>query len=185
MGNDMNRPRSAFSYAAHAGLPMGIYLSVLSLCVLASLRLDFLPMLILPLLIGVPVILFFMMRRTAADNPSLRRLSPLWLMGIYTFIFGSLICALVSNLYIMMVEPDFVARYLEQTIINMESLSDAGEFDAQISMMREALAKNTLPGSMQFVSTMAWSTCFFGSILSLLIAAILSVRRPGYPSPQS
>ena len=155
---------------------MGIYLSAMSLCLLGSLRIDFLSLLILPLVCALPVVLYRLMRAVFDAEPSCRRVSSLWLMGIYTFIFGSLICALVSDVYILTVEPGFVKDYIMRAIHDMEAQPDSAMFSSQIELMHRAVESRALPGCLQFIASMAWSTCFFGSLLSLFMAWLLMAR---------
>lgn len=173
------KEKSVFLYAAEAGVPMGIYLTAMSMCLLASLRIDSLPLLLLPLLLGLPAVLYFLMRRVRDIDPRCRRVAPLWLMGIYTFIFGTLICVLVSDLYIMWAEPHFVTDYISRAIADMKSLPAAPQLSEQADLLQAALDSHALPSSMQFVASMGWATCFFGSMLSLLMAALLTFRAPG------
>lgn len=175
--NIASSTRSVMGHAAHAGLPMGLYLTAVSMCLLGSLKVDVLPILMLPLVCGIPIVLYRLMKRTCTEDPSCCRVSSLWLMGIYTFIFGSLICALVSNLYIVFIEPGFVKDYIMMAIRDLESSPNAEAFASQIDLMHRAVEGHALPGSMQFVASMAWTTCFFGSLLSLITARVLTWRR--------
>lgn len=172
------RPKSVFMYAAEVGVPMGLYLTAMSMCLLASLKFPGLPVLVLPLMCGVPVVLYFLMRRVRDTDERCRRVSSLWLMGIYTFIFGSLICALVSDLYVMFAEPHFVRDYVALALQELESAPDPSQFASQTDLLRSALNSHALPGNMQFIASMGWATCFAGSLLSLITAAILAPRRP-------
>lgn len=153
---------------------MGLYLTVISMCLLASLRVEVLPLLILPLLCGVPLVLWRILRRICDQEPAYRRLSPLWLAGIYTFIFGTLICCLISALYIVLAEPRFVSDYIAGALRALEGRPDAEAFGSQIDLMHRAIEGKVLPGSLQFVASMGWATCFFGSMLSLIEAFLLS-----------
>ena len=90
----MEDTKSVYKYAAEAGVPMGLYLTAMSACLLLSLRLPQLPVLMFPLLFGLPFFTAWLLRRIASDAPHYNKVSALWLAGIYTFIFGSLICCL-------------------------------------------------------------------------------------------
>ena len=81
-----------------------------------SLRIEALPMLLLPLAAGFPVMLGFIMRRISRDEPSYMKISALWLGGIYSVIFGTLICCLLSALYLMFVDPGFIHSYVGSAI---------------------------------------------------------------------
>lgn len=165
--------KSIYKYAAEAGVPVGLYLSLMSACLLLSLRIDFLPTLILPLAIGFPFLLGFLMRRIARQEPSYLKISALWLGGIYSVIFGTLICSLLSALYLTFVEPTFVSLYVSNAIATIQSSPLAGEYAATTELMQEAIDAHLLPSGLEFVSTMGWCTCFAGSMLSLLLSAII------------
>ncbi|MBD5203509.1 MAG: DUF4199 domain-containing protein [Bacteroidales bacterium] len=175
MNSSETRPKSVFMYAAEAGVPMGLYLTVISLCLLASLKVAALPILAFPLLCGVPVVQYRLMRKVRDADARMRRLSSLWLLGIYIFIFGTLVCTLISDIYIMVFEPHFVRDYLQMALREMEGGGE--QYASQIRILQEAIDSHSIPGNLQFIASMAWATCFFGSILSLLIAGLLSVRR--------
>lgn len=162
--------KSIYKYAAEAGIPVGIYLSVMSACLLLSLKVDILPMLIFPLAIGFPFLLARIMRGIARQQPAYLKVSALWLAGIYSVIFGSLICTFLSALYLTFVEPSFVSAYVANAIATIESSPMAAEYEATTSLMREAMDSHMLPSGIEFISTMAWCTCFSGSILSLILA---------------
>lgn len=169
--------KSVYKHAAESGVPMGFYLTLMSACLLLSVRLPQISMLTLPLLIGLPFFTAWLMKRIVAQSPAYRRVSPLWLAGIYIYIFGTLICTFLSLLYVMFVEPHFVREYFEMAIAGVERGGLGGEYAASIASIRKAIDNNALPTGVQFVTSMAWATCFFGSLLSLLIAAVLSRGR--------
>lgn len=166
--------KSIYKYASEAGLPAGLYLSVMSACVLLSVKFPALPMFLLPLCIGFPFLLWVLIRQISRNEPSYNKFSSLWLGGIYTVIFGSLICMFLSALYIVFFEPDFVNLYVNNALVAVESSPFASEYEASINMMHEAIEAHILPSGLEFLTTMAWFTCFCGSILSLLIALIMS-----------
>ncbi|MDE6578896.1 MAG: DUF4199 domain-containing protein [Muribaculaceae bacterium] len=168
---------SIYRYAAHAGIPVGIYLSIISACLLFSLKVPFLPLLIFPLLIGFPFLLGYLMERIARERPEYRRVATLWLGGIYAVIFGTLICTLLSALYIKFVDPGFVYSYISNAIATIESSPMAADYSSTVDLMRQAIEAHLLPNGMEFVSSLAWSTCFCGSLLSLFLACILARRK--------
>lgn len=166
--------RSIYKLAAEAGLPTGLYLSVMSGCLLMSIKMPSLPMLLLPLCIGFPFLLWIMMKKISKEEPSYSKFSSLWLGGIYTVIFGTLICMFLSSLYIVGIEPGFVGLYIQNAIATVEASPFAAEYQSTVALMQEALNAHILPSGLEFLTTMAWFTCFTGSILSLGIALIMS-----------
>lgn len=170
--------KSVYKYAAEAGVPLGLYLTLISGCFLLSVKYEFLSMLIFPLVIVFPFVLGGFMRRLARVEPAYARFSPMWLFGIYSVLSGTLICALFSALYLMFVDPSFMVVYVENAIATIEASPMAGQYASTVDMMRQAIDNHMLPSGLQLVTTMGWFTCFSGSILSLFLALILSQRRP-------
>lgn len=172
------KTKSVYKYASEAGLPVGGYLVIISLCLFMSLKLTFLQSLILPLIIGFPFLLGFLMKRMTRKEPLYNRFSPVWLFGIYSVIFGSLICALFSGIYLTYIDPGFLGRYVTKTIADINASPVAAEYGSTVVIMQEALDSHLLPNGMQFVSSMAWFTCFSGSLLSLFLALIITRKTP-------
>lgn len=102
------------------------------------------------------------------------KFSSLWLAGIYSVIFGTLISTFFSALYITFAEPGFVTAYIQKSISMIEVSDLAAEYEPAISVMKNAMDNHALPSGMEFLMTMGWFTCFCGSILSLVIAFIVS-----------
>ncbi len=170
--------KSIYKYASEAGLPIGMYLTMMSACLLMSLRVEILSMMIFPLIVGFPIILGMIMKRISTQEPAYMKVSALWLGGIYTVIFGTLICSLFSGVYLVFVDPGFVNSYFDHAITTIETSPMAAEYESTTSLMREAMDAHILPTGMEFVSAMGWLTCFAGSILSLVLSVII-VRTGG------
>ena len=166
--------KSIYKYASEAGLPAGLYLTLMSACMLFSLQMPGLPMLLLPLAIGFPFVLWALMKKIVKAEPSYNKFSSLWLGGIYTVIFGTLICFFLSALYIVFLEPGFVYKYFEAAIEAVETSPMADNYATSIKLMREAMDAHLLPSGLEFLTTIAWFTCFSGSIISLLLALLMS-----------
>lgn len=166
--------KSIYKYASEAGLPVGLYLTLMSACLLLSVKIQVLPMLLLPLGLAFPFVLWIMLKKIVREEPSFNKFSSLWLGGIYTVIFGTLICMFLSALYIMFIEPDFVTLYVNNALTAVESSPMAAEYESSVEMMRNAMAAHILPSGFEFLTTMAWFTCFSGSMLSLVLALIMS-----------
>lgn len=165
--------KSIYKHAAESGIPIGLYLTALSGCLLLSLRIESLPLLMPLLILGFPFYLGYHMRRLSRRVPSYRRFSALWLYGIYSVIFGTLVCSLASGIYLTLIDPGFIHSYVANALQSIESSPVAGDYSSTTIMMRRALDSRLLPGGMEFVASMGWLTCFAGSMLSLILAAIL------------
>ena len=166
--------KSIYKYASEAGIPAGLYLTLMSACLLLSIKLPFLPIFLFPLAIGFPVLLWFLMKRISIAEPYYNKFSSLWLGGLYIVIFGTLISLFLSALYIVAVEPGFVYLYINNSLEAIEASPMAENYAASVKLMREAMEAHLLPSGLEFLTTIAWFTCFSGSIISLFLAFIMS-----------
>ncbi len=174
--NQRTMTKSIYKYAAEAGLPVGLYLTAMSACMLMGIRYEMLTALLLPLAIGFPILMWFILHKIAKSEPTYIKVSALWLGGIYTIIFGTIICMLFSACYIFYVEPGFVYEYAMTAINAMESSPMSEQYSTTAMLLREAIDARILPSGIEFIMTMGWSTCFFGSILSLFLATFIVGR---------
>lgn len=165
--------KSIYKYAAEAGLPVGLYLTLMAILLFVSIKIESATSLIFLLAAGFPFLLGYRMRRIAIAEPAYMKVSALWLGGIYTVIFGSLICALFSGIYLVFVDPGFINAMVMSAVYSLEGSPVAPEHSATISLMRDAVDAHLLPTGMEFVSTMGWLTCFSGSVLSLILSLII------------
>lgn len=166
--------KSIYKYASECGVSVGLYLTLMSACVLMSIKIPALPLLLLPLILCLPIILWVNLRKIVKADPTYNKFASLWLGGIYTIIFGTLICTFLSALYIFFIEPNFVYQYVTNALTAVEMSPMASEYESTVALMREAMEAHILPSGFEFVTTMAWFTCFSGSLLSLVIALLMS-----------
>ncbi|MDE6309622.1 MAG: hypothetical protein K2L81_05445, partial [Muribaculaceae bacterium] len=84
---------------AEQGLLMGVWLSATFVVAASSLWVNALSLLALLMMSAVPVMVYFMLRRTYIKDYCCTLYSELWMQGIMVFIGGSIIMASVSYLY--------------------------------------------------------------------------------------
>lgn len=168
--------KSIYKYAAESGLPAGLYLTMMSIGVMMSHKVELLDWVVPLLLVGFPFFMAWRMKRMVRIKPEYGNFSPLWLFGIYTIIFGTLICMLATYLYLLYVDPHFIKESLNHAIETFSKLPDEG-VSSMSEVMRQAAEKNVYPTKTQFVTSMGWFTCFSGSMLSFVLASVISWRR--------
>lgn len=171
------RVRDVIGYAAKGGVAMGLYLTLVSSCMVASLYVTELAMAGMVLLCGVPVVLWRFMRGMTSEAEGRNGFGSLWLGGIYCFIFGSLICGLLTAVYLVIAEPSFMSQYIKKGIESWEEAGRPSGMLQQIEVLQRALERKMIPNSMEMVVSMICSTAFFGSVLSAAEALVLSGRR--------
>ena len=165
--------KSIYRQAADSGLWFGAYLLIMSVAFMCSLRVPQTSLLIIPLAAGIPCILWRFLRKVRRQQGERCSISALWMAGICLFIFGSLVCAFGSSIYMLAVEPDFINAYVRNALHTITSSPMASEYSMQTQAMYRALESHALPTGMQFIITMAWFTSFAGSLLSLVMAPIV------------
>ena len=173
--------KSVYAYAAEAGPLMSLPLIVVALSMLLANKvpggrnaLRFLA------LVAAPFVLWRLMRRVASGNQEYMSFFPLWLFGIYSMIFATLICAFFSAMYLVFVEPGFVASYFDNAIsaLNVASQASSGvDFSHQIEVLQAAVDNRLLPSSMELVASMSWLSAFTGSVLSAVVARATVLMR--------
>ena len=166
---------SPFRRGAEDGVLFGVYLGALSVCMLAGLRLPVLEVLFLILAVGVPFYCFRRQRRSYVAAGGTLTLAPLWMQGIVMFICGSSIMALVMMVYLQWIDPDYMA-YLkamvtESVALDPEAFAASGLKPADIDNLFSIITPA------KFAVEMLWLSIFTGSILSLLMAVIVPLKR--------
>ncbi|MDE6843001.1 MAG: DUF4199 domain-containing protein, partial [Muribaculaceae bacterium] len=109
---------SIYRLAAHAGLPIGLLLTFMSACMLLSIHYPSLPLALVGTIL-IPVCLLTYMHRISVRLPMYNKFVPMWLFAMYSIIFGTLICTLLSALYVIFIEPDFINVYLDTTMAQL------------------------------------------------------------------
>lgn len=183
----MQKENSVYYRAAVFGLPLGLLLTAASACFILMQRIPFLATFILLILAFIPFFVYRGMKRLADGGGAFGRLATLWVFGIYSFIFGTLVCSLISAFYLVVFDPSFVYDSMNAAIDSLKSVPDAASVYAeQIDVMQRAIDRHLLPSPMEFVISMGWSSSFFGSMLSLPLAFLVS-RKASHQSrnPQS
>lgn len=75
------------------------------------------------MLLFVPLVVFFMMRRFSNQNEGGSYFSQLWMMGILLFFFASLISGLAQYIYYVYINPEYIKSQLSAAVTLLESLN--------------------------------------------------------------
>lgn len=180
----MNK-KSIYKYAAEGGVPVGIYLTLMATCLMCGINVPILQLIFPLLFIGFPIYLWSIMRKVGRIQPAYMKFSSLWLLGIYSVIFGCLICMFFSGIYVVFINPGFIHEYFANVINNIELSGIGTEYPEILEIMDTAEKSNALPSGMQFVTSMGWLICFCGSVLSLILSLIITSFTSKAPQTQS
>lgn len=88
-----------------------------------------------------------------------------------------MICALCSYAYLQYIDPDFIYRQTVNAVELYREL-DPGNSSGIAEVIDTVIDNNMLPTPIEVAVEMLWMTTFFGSLLSMLLSAIVRKRHP-------
>lgn len=171
MDNQSN-PSDVFGRAGRIGPVAGVYFTVLFLCAAYSGMHPLLSIITLVLFLSVPWLLYRRLSATAAAVTRVRTVT-LWTEGIYSFLFGGLIMALLVYVWLRFVDPGYMHNQLELAAQLMREYPQSASPELKHAV-EAVLEQGTLPGAIQMAMSLFWTVTFTGAVLSLLVAYIIA-----------
>lgn len=157
-----NTQKGIVQFAMEAGAYMGLYFVVKFIFAVLSLNYPFCNVVSTIMLLFVPLVVFFMMRRFSNQNEEGIYFSQLWMMGILLFFFASLISGLAQYIYYVYINPEYIKSQLSAAVTLLEAV-------------KTGLEQGNIPSPMAVVIQQMWVNVFFGSLLSAVMAWLVSV----------
>lgn len=173
--------KSVYKYSSELGIWMGLYFFLMSASLLLSVHMPGSVLLLLPLTLAWPVVLWLLLRRIWRECPHYRTLSAMWLSGIWICIFGALICAALSAAWLMLFQPDFLQLYIAQCAQMAQMPQIQQQYPELASQLQTIAGSGKAPAIMEWIFSMIWLTAFSGAVMSLIVAGIMSMRRSPDP----
>lgn len=182
----MEQKKSPIRYGAERGQWFGLYLSAIFLGMVHSGHLPLLGLISAILLLGLPVVFYWFIRKYAPQAGSIS-LSTLTLMGLTMTICGCIICSVVTMVYLSWINPAFIIDTVKGAVQFYASLGtpEAMKLARGYNQMIE---QGLIPNATAFTTTMATCTVMLGSLLSVVCSALALYRHkrsvtPGRPTP--
>ena len=173
-----SKPKNIYARGADDGAWMGLYLVAIFGCLAASSVAPIASVPAVVLMLGVPFLTYYFLRRTHRAAYGLTQFSALWMQGIVMFACGALIFGVCSYVYLRWLDEGFIRRVMEQAVVYYGSLPDpTGEYEDMSTSMTKMLEHNTLPSSSTMTAAWMWLIVFSGSVLSAIVAAVARLRR--------
>lgn len=180
--NEMNRQSSdgaptpsVYVSGARDGLPLGIYMLAVFLTAAYSIYQPVLSLVFMVLFVGLPVVLYLMLKRDFMRYPQLRFFSAVTMHGIATFFFGALIFSAGVFVFLKWIEPYYFAEMFTRAI-DAYSAFKTPEAAQMADTLRQMLDRGLIPTAGQFAFDIIWSVMFSGCLLSMVLAWILRLR---------
>ena len=181
MQNDLTesiKAKSPFRRGADDGLLMGVLLVIVFFTGSQSFRYtlasDLTPILMLG---GVPLLTYFLLRRSYIRDNGMTLFSSLWMQGIVTFFCGSLILAMFMYCFMRWIEPDFMRETVAHIAEFYDSMPDNPQGKEIALVFHTMLDENMFPSAISVAVESIWLGVFSGSLLSMLAAIAARARR--------
>lgn len=176
MRQQPNTPKNIYARGADDGLWLGIYLCVLFFSCVGSLSIPMLNVLAFTLIVGVPPMVYFFLRRTHVAAHGMTSFSALWMQGIMMFGCACLIFGAVSYVYLQWVDSTLLIRAIDQAVeaYRAQPSEAASELVHELEMISET---PSILSPLNVTFGWMWLGMFSGSILSMIITSVVRLRR--------
>lgn len=175
-GGGSGKVKNIYARGADDGLWLGICLMSSFVLMALSLKFPLLNLGALALMLSVPFLTYFFLRRTHMAAYGLVSFSGLWMQGITMFACGSLLLGLASFVYLRWLDPGFMVRALQMGIDYYSELpSESGQVLAD--ELRMIADSGAMPAPSMIVMVWMWMTMFSGSVLSLIVAGLVKAQK--------
>lgn len=170
------KEKNPYKRGADDGVLMGILLIAVFLSMTLSYRYPLANWTGLLLCIaGVPLLTFFLLRRSYIKDNGLTIFSALWMQGIVMFFCATLILAMFVYVYLRLLNPTFLIDMLNHVADFYEA--QATPQGHNISATIHALIhQNLVPSSISVAVETIWVGVFSGSLLSALMAWVVKLK---------
>lgn len=173
--NERYKMMSPYRRGAAEGPVLGVLLAGIFFSASYTFDYPLLALLALALIGAIPVALFFMLRSSFLADGRMTLFSSLWMEGIAAFFCGGLIASVITVVYMVIIEPGFIGERVN-TMIDFYSAHPIGEQSRQaVAILTAARDHHSFPRPVALAMDMLWFIVFFGSMLSLAIAALVSL----------
>ena len=172
------KAKSPFRRGADDGIIMGLLLVAVfftgTLSFSYTLASDLTPILMLA---GVPLLTYFLLRRSYVRDNGMTLFSSLWMQGIVTFFCGSLILAIVMYVYMRWGNPGFMREMVSRMSEFYDSMPETPQSREVSQIFHTMLDENVFPSAINVAIESIWLGVFSGSLLSMLAAFAARARR--------
>ena len=173
----MEERKSVYKQAAEYGIPLGLYMSTISLMTLYTDLMPLFSVVAMVLLFAGPVVIYRFQRRYFIEQGGMAEYAALWMLGIMMVIFGAIITGAVTYVVLQYVRPNYIYDQAQATLDAYNALPELRAQASQVlDVLQTMLEQKALPSAIELVFNMFWFVTFSGSVLSAITAAFASRR---------
>jgi len=170
------------------GTYLGAYIILVYLAIMLTIRYSILSLLAIPLMFGIPVVAFFLIRRFRdSTNAPFFPFPVSWMISILTFLFATVLSCMVAYMYLRFLDHGALATGLTARMDLIIQSSDAvtatltdptqiEQYNNTINLMQQTIAWFcSLPAS-AMTKQLIQSSLMWGNIISLIIGLLTAKR---------
>ena len=170
------------------GTYLGGYIILAYLAMVLTVKYAALSLLAIPLMIGIPVVAFFLIRRFRDSTQAPFFPFPVsWMLSILTFLFATVLSCMVAYLYLRFIDNGALAAGLTARMNEMMQSSQAmtatmtdpaqvEQYNKTMELMQQTIAWFcSLPAS-AMTKQLIQSSLMWGNIISLIIGLLTAKR---------
>lgn len=175
-GTSSGHIKNIYARGADDGFWLGVYFSALFGLTVTAMSVPLVNIIVGAMVLGVPFLTYFFLRRTHVAAHGMTVFSALWMQGIVMFACGCIILGLVIFVYLRWIDPAFMSRVLQAGLDYYSRLPGEGakEMYDQLRMIADS---NAIPTPLNMAMGWMWLGMFSGSLLSMLVAAVVRLRK--------
>ncbi|MBO7588476.1 MAG: DUF4199 domain-containing protein [Bacteroidaceae bacterium] len=170
------------------GTYLGLYMILAYAMTALTVRFPALSLIALPVVIGIPVVAYFLIRRFRDSNSLPFFPFPVsWIISILTFLFATVLSCMVTYLYLryfdhgafssgLMARMEVMMQTYQAAVSGMTDPAQIEQYNSTLELMRQSITWFcSLPAS-GVTKQLIQTSLLWGNILSLIIALITAKK---------
>ena len=170
------------------GTYLGAYIILAYLITALTVKYSALSLLALPLMIGIPVVAYFLIRRFRDNSQAPFFPFPLsWMLSILTFLFATVLSCMAAYLYLRFIDHgalaagltarmDLMMQSTQAVTAAMTDPAQVEQYNKTMEMMQQTIAWFCSLSASAMTKQIIEASLMWGNILSLIIGLITAKR---------
>lgn len=172
---DTNLITSPYRRGADDGFIFGLYLTLMFFGPILAPKMALFSLLSLLMMVGVPVVIFFFIRRYDRQLQECATFPMMWMLGVVIFVCGMLIAGALMVIYMQWIAPDFVLTQL-QGVVELGRQAPGTALAEAADIASQMIEANFIPSPIAIVSELIMAAIVSGSLLSILISSFFALK---------
>lgn len=179
---------NVFQSSMTLGSKLGAYMILTYAILFLSLYFDFMSLLALPAMVGIPFVAYFLLKKFRdSESPEFYPFPVSWMMSILTFLFAGVLSCMAVFVFLKFFKPagleqvmlshiDQFTAVMQQAATGQTDQSRIDAMNGQIDSMVKTLKWICSLSASAFTKMLVQSSLTWGNIFSLIIGIIVAKR---------